>query len=248
LSYLLFCTHIINTQHINNGKEKEIRRRRFHYKNKHHRPEQEEHSPYHQLNTQEKWNIIRLIYREYDTRTRSYPAGMCSKIAQELSLSVATIRNVQQEYYDKRQKGSKKVPDLTPEPHGHRQSGFESHKDILLNDFVNTSGHYYYDEQAEKLQIPKTTLLTWMRELGIYNSTSHIKPFLSQEHKLKRILYILHQLEDPSAVRNYLADPSNINKESVNFSFKKFNNHIWVDEAWFYLKHLKLDIKKLKNP
>jgi hypothetical protein len=76
------------------------------------------------------------------------------------------------------------MPDLTPKPHGHGESGFESHKGIIIKDFQSTGGHYYYGEETEKLNIPQTILFGWMHKLGIQNGKSHIKPSLSMSQSL----------------------------------------------------------------
>jgi hypothetical protein len=57
-------------------------------------------SDYLQLDIQEKWNIISLVWREYNPEKGSYPSDLFQKVAQKVHRSEDTVRRVQQEYAD----------------------------------------------------------------------------------------------------------------------------------------------------
>jgi hypothetical protein len=75
------------------------------------------------LNSQEKWNTVALIWREFNPETKTFPPNVYEKVAGLCNTSVRTVRRVQQEYFDKVNKTPHKVPDLSPKPHGHPISG-----------------------------------------------------------------------------------------------------------------------------
>lgn len=200
----------------------------------------------HQLTVQEKWNIVAMMWKEYNPASKSYPENVYDIVARSTHVSSSTVRNVINEYNEKLVNSEGAVPDLTPKPHGHRESRLPSYSHDLHDAFMDSKGHFYYDEQSEKLNIPKTTLFRWMHDLGIQTSTSYIKPTLTLMQKIKRITFILHKLEDPKLAEDYLSDKVNYNGE-YQFKFKSFKNIVWVDEAWFYLKHIQLPMKRLPD-
>ena len=167
--------------------------------------EDEEEAGKHQLNVQEKWNIVALVSRLFNYEKQQLPSrGTFQTVAADsIGKSIRVVERVWEEYITQYEKDSNKVPDLTPKLHGHLKSGLEKNTPRLIEAFADSGGDFYYEEQAQKLHIPQTTLFHWMKELGIQNSKSHIKPSLSLVQKCKRILYMLHRLENPEKVETY---------------------------------------------
>ena len=58
---------------------------------------------YHQLTSQEKWQIVAFIYIEYNPVLQKYAmpsAEIFKKVVNQLGRSVRTVRRVQQKYHD----------------------------------------------------------------------------------------------------------------------------------------------------
>jgi hypothetical protein len=206
---------------------------------------QDEQDHGYHLTTQEKWNIVALTYREYNPTTNSYPDDVIDKVARCVKRDCKTVRRVQSEYYEKFANDPSVVPDLSPKAHSHRDSRLAVHEPCMIEAFKNSRGHFYYDEQSEKQHIPKTTLFRWMRDLGIRNSKSFIKPSLTVVQKLKRIAFILHRIENPLNVRDYCSLSNEDFDAARKFRFASFHGHSWIDESFFFLKHLHIRTKEL---
>ena len=209
---------------------------------------------HHMLNVQEKWNVVAQVWRLFNAEKQQLPIDSFSTVASSLGKSYKTVHRVWNEYITKCESEPSKVPDLTPKPHGHLISGLEKNTPRLREAFVNSGGCFYYEEQAQKLHLPQTILFYWMKELGIQNSKSHIKPSLSLVQKCKRILYILHRLETPRLVEEYCqgekattkcSSGSSAFNNTITFRFSSFDDLCWIDEAFFYLKHLVQSTKTL---
>jgi hypothetical protein len=200
----------------------------------------------HNLTVQEKWNIIALMWKEYNPEKKSYPKNVLSIVANQVRKSTTTVAHVQEEYVEQLTTYPGSVPNLSPKYKGRSYSGLLSHQSKIEASFLASGGHWNYAEQSRLLQIPKTTLFTWMQKLGIQHATSYIKPTLNDAQKCKRILFILHQINDPVGVEDTLLK---LPSESMNvkFRFKSFQNHIFVDEAWFFLKHLFTNVYRLPS-
>jgi len=164
-------------------------------------------------------------------------------VAKELNLSETTVKKVQDEYCEQ-MNADVTFPDLTPKKHGHKTSSLSEHRMEIIDSFHESKGEFYYQEQSLKLGIPQTTLFRWMLDLGIQNETSYVKPTLTVSQTLKRIKFILHQLEDPNNVERYQHKYPNVDPNHL-FAFKSFANHVWIDEAWFYLLSVKGKKKSL---
>lgn len=213
--------------------------RSFHIKRK----ECDDVDGHHQLDLQQKWQICCMVWKEYVPEKGSYPANTFKTVSKELGISETIVKKVQEEYFQQMSAGVK-FPDLTPKEHGHKTSRLPEKKMEILDSFRQSKGEFYYQEQSMKLHIPQTTLFRWMLNLGIRNATSYVKPLLTLSQQLKRVKFILHQLEDPNIVERYLHDHPSINANHF-FTFKSFANHVWIDEAWFYLMSMKGKRKEL---
>jgi hypothetical protein len=195
-----------------------------------------------QQTVQDKWFLIVLLVRELEGES---PKKAYEVVAEKLELGVSTVRRIANEYFDQIKNKPDTVPDLTPKLHGHAKSGAEVHAHDLKNSFIECRGHFYYGEQAEKLNMPETNVFRWMHELGIQNSKSHIKPSLTMRQKLNRILYIIHRLDDIRSVKDYCSADNTAYSDDHIFRFASFQNLSWIDEAYFYLKHLEVHTKTL---
>ena len=69
--------------------------------------------------------------------------------------------------------------------------------------------------------------------MGCKIGKQHLKPKLSQKHKLNRMDWVCNEIED---------------SEANELKFVKNFNTVHVDEAWYYLRTDGTKVRMLKNP
>jgi hypothetical protein len=190
-----------------------------------------------QLSVQQKYQIVCLIWRMYDLANDKYPRNCYQEVADTMHVSPSTVKSIWKDYSQQLNRGIS-VPDLTPKPHGHAPRKLTKQKAQKLRDINDEKqGFIRYREMSVLSDIPLSTLHRYFNYMGATQITSHIKPLLTMRHKLNRILYVLHQIDNPREVERILKLLSD--NETFVFHFKSFFNWVWIDEVWFFLKQLK---------
>lgn len=129
----------------------------------------------HQLDVQQKWQIVAIVNRHFDRQTRKYPTDIYDKVAYHLRLSPTIVRRVHQEYL-KQSKDGILFPDLTPKPHGHQISRRPAHEPAIRQSFTDVKGHLYYSEQNTTRT--KEMMILMMQMIEALNQTTHINTII----------------------------------------------------------------------
>jgi len=166
--------------------------------------------------------------------------GWRAQVVAKYGVSATTINKLVKLYDD--QLPLTIVPDLS-----YKRLGICGKSNLLLTEEIadcifelsnQLGGDFTYRDFTSKFNIEyevepplcHTTMWNWFQELDAIQAFSYIKPTLKEEHLLKRLNFVLMKTEA-------------LNPE--HRKFKNQNNHIHIDEKWFYVQRTRRKLKIL---
>ena len=130
--------------------------------------DQENKFEHHQLDVQEKWQIIALIWKLYDPSRDVHDIHAYSNVGQFLGVHPSVVASVWKQYCEQFGDGRIKFPDLTPKHHGHAHKKLTVKGEFRVRAILDSKkGWVDYRELAFISKIPQTSLFRYLHDLGI---------------------------------------------------------------------------------
>jgi len=172
------------------------------------------------LTDREKWDLVCACLPYYDQNRQKVKYGQGEMLLFVTNRSRRTIQRVMREYFQKKNQFGFGNIDMAPKKKnkvGRKKQLTPIVRRRIIRENNKSKKTASIRKLSEAVNIPPSTLHRYVHDLGGTYTHSWLKPLLTDEHKLKRIEFIINL------------------RRGRQWEFKKQFDTIVIDESWIYL-------------
>lgn len=169
--------------------------------------------------TAKRWGMVARYNYWFNPDTRTMPYGKITEIAKEFSVSNQTLMRAVNDYF-LAANNNELVPDLSKnitEALGAPSKRTPEVEMEIKAYNSGRSGRTTIRNIATNTGLAKSTLSRYLDEMESKVITMRLKPKLTENHKLRRLEFVLNKIRPNGSL------------------FKSFRNQVHIDESWFFL-------------
>ena len=192
------------------------------------------------LSQQQKLCMVIKILSKIDILSGSFPAGLNELLEREYNCCRVTIHNIWKQF--KIQNSANFSDDLLlkPKKKSRLSSTCTFNEEIASAiDFILRESHGNITIRGMKVELEKenlifsySTVFQYLTAMGVVQEKSYVKPYLSEKHKMHRLLYVLSMIDT---------------SDTTNLTYLDHTNRVHIDEKWFYMIPVHRNIMRLPD-